>query len=209
VIIDSMDEVYQLGSIALTVRSLDDHAARGLVKPFVALVPALDLTRLPATMQIVIPLIDAGCADLILAGPRAEAFQQQIVAVIQQQGAQAGASPLVEVGDACHAALLGAVVHKAAVALCADEPEMLVTLRGVAAANGWTLMSSATPAPAVGPVAPRPAAARPARAATRPAEQTAKPAAKPTPKQAKPAKPKARAAKPKPKSKPSKPKKRR
>lgn len=152
-----MDEVFQLGSIAMAIRSLDARAARGVARPFVALVPALDLARLPATLQAVMPLIAAGCADVIVAGPRADAFQQQIAAAIANQGASAGSSSLVELGDACYAALLGAVVHKAAVALCADEPEMLGTLRGVAEANGWTVEAKqAKPA-----AKPNPRAAKP------------------------------------------------
>ena len=54
--------------------------------------------------------------------------------------------PLNEVGDACNAALFAALMHKAGLALCADEPEMLATLRGVAEMNGWT-RASAVPVP--------------------------------------------------------------
>jgi len=131
------ESAFDLGPIHFAVRPLDLDAAAGLSPPFVALVPAFDLTRLPTTAAVVSELIKSGCADIILAGPRSSAFNEHVGALISQEGTGAS-SPYDEVSDACNAALLGALIHKHGVAFCGDEPDMLDTLRGIAEANGWS-----------------------------------------------------------------------
>jgi hypothetical protein len=138
-----MDEVLQLGGIPMRVRSLNRAALDGLPRSFVALVPANDLARHAATMQLVGPLLDAGSTELILGGPRADAFHQHVGLAIEQRGVETGCTPMSEIGDACNAALLGALIHKAGVALCAEEPAMLETLRGIAEFNGWSAKPAA------------------------------------------------------------------
>jgi hypothetical protein len=137
--------MFQLGTLQMAVEPLDARIAN-LRPGFVALVPALDLTQLPATTSVATRLLEAGCADIILAGPRASAFHEHIQHVIEQHGAPASSTPFDEVGDACSAALLGVLIHKSGVALCRDEPEVLDALQGAAEANGWTLMGTPTPA---------------------------------------------------------------
>lgn len=130
------ERAFDLGPVHFAVRPLDLDAAAGLSPPFVALVPAFDLQRLPKTTEVVSELIKSGCADIILAGPRSAAFNEHVGALITQEGAGAS-SPYDEVSDACNAALLGALIHKQGIAFCGDEPDMLDTLRGIAQANGW------------------------------------------------------------------------
>lgn len=203
-------EVFQLGSFPMVVRAMDDNALGGLPDRFVAMLPAFDLTRLPATLAILPPLLRAGCADLILAGPRADAYLDQVGVVIEQQGLVMEPSAYGDLGDACNAVLFGALMHHAGVALVADQPELLEQLRGIADANGWTPLA-ATAAEAPSPAMPEPTNAKPtARAKAKARPKTTKPT--PKPKRAKVATPKARAtsnaktrsnAKPKTRAKPA------
>jgi hypothetical protein len=175
---------YQLGSIPVSVRSIDPHAMTNLPQRFVALVPAVDLTRLPSTIDALLPLLQAGCADVILAGPRAEAYQDQVSSMIHEQGLAMEATAYGEMSDACNATLLGALIHKGGVALIADEPELLNSFRGVAEANGWTANEVAAPAPVI-EAAPQPVSEPPRvvkQAATKKA--ASKPAKKPPAKKA-------------------------
>src|SRR6476469_8631519 len=132
------EQLFRNGPMQLTVRSLSDSALDGIPGPFVALLPAIDLARLPETTSLVPDLLDNGCVDIILAGARADAYHQQIGALLKQTGAHAAASPYPDLGDACNATLLGALVHHSGLALCADAPELLDMLRTASQANGWT-----------------------------------------------------------------------
>ena len=134
------NETYVIGPSSMTVGPLSQVPP--VEGPFIALVPATDLTQLPATLDALTSLLQCGCADLILAGPRAEAFQEQVRFVIDQEGSATAFSTYPDFNDACNAALLGALVRRTGLALCADEPEMLETLRGVAQMNGWTKASA-------------------------------------------------------------------
>ncbi|MBA3500746.1 MAG: hypothetical protein M4D80_26705 [Myxococcota bacterium] len=188
---------FQLGSIPLTVRPLDRTELADLPARFTALVPCFEVTRLPATLAVLVPLLDAGCADVILAGPSAAAFEGQVVAAIAQQGVEMQTTAYDDLSDACNAMLLGALIHKGGVALVADEPELLDRLHGLADANGWMIA-----APTTEPAETRPAAittpVTPKAAAKVKAKPTAKAKAKAR------AKPKAKAAKAKPKAKAAK-----
>jgi hypothetical protein len=138
----------ELGSIPLTVRSMDKRTLTGLPARFTALVPCLDLARLPTTLQVLIELLRRGCTDLILAGPRAEAFEGQVGLAVEQQGVSMQITAYDNLSDACNAVLLGALIHRGGVALVADEPELLERLHGVANANGWMKSEGAAPEPA-------------------------------------------------------------
>jgi hypothetical protein len=187
-------ETYVIGPSSMTVSPLAQLPS--VEAPFIALLPATDLTSLPTTLDTLVSLARAGCAELVLAGPRADAFQGQVGEVIAQHGADMTLATYADLNDACNAALLGALVRRTGLALCADEPELLETLRGVAQMNGWT-KSAAAPAPV-------PAKAKPAANAMPTAKPKAKAKAK-APAKTKPvAKPnaKAKAAAKKPAAKP-------
>jgi cell division septation protein DedD len=171
-----MEELLRLGPMQLTVRALQGGVS-GVRGPFVALLPAMDLKRLGETTSLVPALVEGGCVDIILAGPRADAFQQQIGLVLKKRGKMAASSPYPDLNDACNAALLGALVHHSGLALCLDAPELLDTLRTASQANGWTADAPA-PAPKKKPTLPAIPVVK------------AKPVAKPAPK-----------AKPRPKAK--------
>lgn len=199
------DEVYQIGSIPLTVRPFGKDAVHDIASPFVALVPATDLTRLPATLDVLSDLVAAGCTSLILAGPRADVYREQVGPVLQQQGASTELQPLSDLNDACNATVFAALIHKAGLALCADNFDLLETLRGVAQMNGWTLASDAAkvedvakPAGLNDPSERPPASARPKAKAKAVAKAKPKPRAKAKPaaktKASAKAKPKAKAA---------------
>jgi hypothetical protein len=210
------DEVYQIGSIPLTVRPFGKDSVHGVPSPFVALVPATDLTQLPSTLDVLSDLVAAGCTSLILAGPRADTYGEQVGPVLEQHGASTDLQPLSDLSDACNATVFAALIHKAGLALCANELELLETLRGVAQMNGWTLTSDAAKleeakkppgltdpsetAPAA--ASPRPKTAAKAKAATK-AKPKAKQATKAKPAAKKPAAKKS-AAKAKTKAKPRK-----
>jgi hypothetical protein len=185
----------------LTVRPFGKDSVHGVPSPFVALVPATDLTQLPSTLDVLSDLVAAGCTSLILAGPRADTYGEQVGPVLEQHGASTDLQPLSDLSDACNATVFAALIHKAGLALCANELELLETLRGVAQMNGWTLTSDAakaeeakkppglsdpstTPAPRAKPTAKAGAKAKPAVKAkpkTRPVAKTktkAKPASK-------------------------------
>jgi hypothetical protein len=194
------DEVYQIGSIPLTVRPFGKDSVHGVPSPFVALVPATDLTQLPSTLDVLSDLVAAGCTSLILAGPRADTYGEQVGPVLEQHGASTDLQPLSDLSDACNATVFAALIHKAGLALCANELELLETLRGVAQMNGWTLTSDAAKLedakkppglsdPSGATPAPRAKPAAKAKAATKAkAKAKAKPAAKAKPKtNAKPA----------------------
>lgn len=203
------DEVYQIGSIPLTVRPFGKDAIHGVPSPFVALVPATDLTQLPTTLDVLSDLLEAGCTSLVLAGPRADAYREQVGLVLEERGASTELQPLSDLNDACNATVFAALIHKAGLALCANDFEILETLRGVAQMNGWTLTSDpakvedAAKPPGLSDPSEKPAATR-AKAKAKPTAKAkqkvkAKPAAKAKPKanaKAKPAsKSKSRSAK--------------
>lgn len=178
------DVIYQIGSIPMTVRSLDARAADGIASPFVALLPAFHLARMPATTAVVPQLLRAGCSDVILAGPHAEAYQKQIGSVLEQHGAKFAASPYDGVDDGCNAALLTALIRKAGVALCADVPELLEALQLALQANGWTVAA----APSQKARRPTQPGVTPSRHPTLPGITPLKTAKRPTPAAGAPAK---------------------
>jgi hypothetical protein len=198
------------------VRPFGKDSVHGVPSPFVALVPATDLTQLPSTLDVLSDLVAAGCTSLILAGPRADTYGEQVGPVLEQHGASTDLQPLSDLSDACNATVFAALIHKAGLALCANELELLETLRGVAQMNGWTLTSDAAKledakkppgltdpsetAPAA--ASPRPKTAAKAKAATK-AKPKAKQATKAKPAAKKPAAKKS-AAKAKTKAKPRK-----
>src|SRR5689334_11819815 len=105
------DEVYQIGSIPLTVRPFGKDSVHGVPSPFVALVPATDLTQLPSTLDVLSDLVAAGCTSLILAGPRADTYGEQVGSVLEQNGAATELQPLSDLNDACNATVFAALIH--------------------------------------------------------------------------------------------------
>ena len=200
------DEVYQIGSIPLTVRPFGKDAIHGVPSPFVALVPATDLTQLPTTLDVLSDLLEAGCTSLVLAGPRADAYREQVGLVLEERGASTELQPLSDLNDACNATVFAALIHKAGLALCANDFEILETLRGVAQMNGWTLTSD--PAKVEEPAKPPGLSDPSEKPATPRVKAKAKPAAKAKTKPSAKAKPKAKA-KPATKSKAKSAKKKR